>query len=89
MSDPKSTPNLSKSKLTSAHRCMRKLWLSTYEQDKAYYSSQAKLAMKNGDEVGEFAKVLYGTENSVEVPLSKDRDAMVQRTAELLSQDKK
>jgi hypothetical protein len=68
---------------------MRKMWLSAFEPDKAYYSSQAKLAIKNGDEVGDFAKTLYGTDRSVEVPLSSDWDAMVRRTEELLSQDEK
>ena len=61
--------HLSKSRLTSAHRCMRKMWLSAHEPKAAYFSSQAKLAIKNGDRVGELARELYCTDDSVEVPL--------------------
>ena len=45
--------------------------------------------MKNGDKVGEMAQELYGTADSVEVLLSRDRDEMVHRTAELLARDKR
>jgi hypothetical protein len=48
---------------------MRKMWLSAHEPKAAYFSSQAKLAIKNGDRVGELARELYCTDDSVEVPL--------------------
>ncbi len=80
-----SKPSLSKSRLVSAERCMKKLWLGVHEPSAAYNSSQALLAMKGGDDVGEIIKTIYATEDSIEIALQKDRQAMVKETTDLLA----
>ena len=77
-------PKLSKSKLTTAHQCLKKLHYSVHYRDQAKVSSKTLAAFKNGDVVGEIAKKIYGTADSVEIALQYDRSAMVRETQNLL-----
>lgn len=84
MNDATNKPGLSKSKLTSADRCLKKLYLSVHQPKSAVLSDDASVAIRNGDLVGEMAKQIYSTANSKEIALQHDRQAMVRETAGLI-----
>ena len=86
MNSPNSKPRLSKSKLTTAHQCLKKLHLVVHHRDEGRVSAKTLAAYKNGNAVGEIAKQIYATADSVEIALQYDREAMVSETRELLEQ---
>ena len=86
MNDLKKQPQLSKSKLLSAHQCLKMLHLEWHRPDLAEVSEATEAAYRTGHEVGNVAKQIYGTADSVEVAYRRgDMDAMVRETAELLA----
>ena len=86
MNSPTSKPSLSKSKLTTAHQCLKKLHLSVHRRAEGRVSAKARAAFKYGEGVGEMAKKIYATADSVEIALQFDREAMVAETRALLEQ---
>ena len=61
------TPYLSKSRLISAWQCPKKLHLEKHHSDLAVITPQMESAFAGGHQVGDVAKALYGTADSVEV----------------------
>ncbi len=60
-------PYLSKSRLISAWQCAKKLHLEKHHPELGVISSQTESLFATGNEVGDIAQRLYGTEQSVEV----------------------
>ncbi len=60
-------PYLSKSRLISAWQCARKLHLEKHHPELGEISSQTESLFATGNQVGDIAQQLYGTEKSVEV----------------------
>ena len=61
------TPYLSKSRLISAWQCPKKLHLEKHHPDLAVITPQMESAFAGGHQVGDVAKELYGTADSVEI----------------------
>ena len=68
MSKPTIQPVLSKSKLLSAHQCLKMLHLEWHHPKLAEVSEDTEAAYRTGHEVGAIAKEIYGTADSVEIP---------------------
>lgn len=60
--------------------------MSVHRRGLGVFSLKTLASFKKGREVGEIAKKIYGTADSVEIGLKRDRQAMVRETAELLEQ---
>ena len=60
-------PYLSKSKLISAWQCPKKLHLEKHHPEFAEVSAQTESLFATGNQVGDIAQQLYGTDDSVEV----------------------
>ena len=60
-------PYLSKSRLISAWQCAKKLHLEKHHPELGVISSQTESLFATGNEVGDIAQRLYGTEKAVEV----------------------
>ena len=84
MNDATRKPRLTKSRLTTAHQCLKRLHLTAHQPGAGVFSQKTLQAFKNGEAVGEIARQIYGTTESIEIPLRHDRDAMVRETADLL-----
>lgn len=50
---------LSKSKIMAHRQCAKRLWLQTYRPELASESSQARIAMENGNRIGEAARTIF------------------------------
>lgn len=50
---------LSKSKITAHRQCPKRLWLQTFRPELASESARARLAMQNGNRIGEATRTLY------------------------------
>jgi len=61
------TPYLSKSRLISAWQCPKKLHLEKHHRELAVITPQMESAFAGGHQVGDIAKRIWGTEQSVEV----------------------
>jgi predicted RecB family nuclease len=59
MNDLKKQPQLSKSKLLSAHQCLKMLHLEWHRSDLAEVSEATEAAYRTGNEVGDVAKQIY------------------------------
>jgi hypothetical protein len=78
---------LSKSKLMSAHQCLKRLHFGIHRANEAQQSEKSLLAIARGNEVGAIAKKIYGTPGWVEVEYQRnDVDAMLQQTQDLMEQ---
>jgi hypothetical protein len=78
---------LSKSKLMSAHQCLKRLHFGVHRANEAQQSEKSLLAITKGNEVGAIAKEIYGTPGWVEVEYQRDDvDAMLQQTQDLMEQ---
>ena len=60
-------PYLSKSRLISAWQCPKKLHLEKHHRELAVITPQMESMFAGGHQVGDVAKLLYGTADSVEV----------------------
>jgi hypothetical protein len=60
-------PYLSKSRLISAWQCPKKLHLEKHHSELAVITPQMESAFAGGHQVGDIAKQLWGTEDSVEI----------------------
>jgi hypothetical protein len=61
------TPYLSKSRLISAWQCSKRLHLEKHHADLAVITQQMESLFAGGHQVGDVAKELYGTADSIEV----------------------
>ena len=50
---------LSKSKIMAHRQCAKRLWLQTYRPELASESPQARIAMENGNRIGEAARTVF------------------------------
>jgi len=76
------TPYLSKSRLISAWQCPKKLHLEKHHPDLAVITPQMESMFAGGHQVGDVAKELYGTADSVEVAFNFK--TMVAETQQLI-----
>jgi hypothetical protein len=60
-------PYLSKSRLISAWQCSKKLHLEKHHSELAVITPQMESAFAGGHQVGDIAKQLWGTEDSIEI----------------------
>jgi len=79
---PLRTPYLSKSRLISAWQCPKKLHLEKHHRELAVITPQMESAFAGGHQVGDIAKQLWGTEQSVEVAFNFK--TMVAETQQLI-----
>ena len=77
--------NLSKSKLISAWQCPKRLYLEKFRPELATVTDSMEAMFALGHEVGDVAKVLYGTAESVEIPFDRRTGRTVEATRELLA----
>ena len=75
-------PYLSKSRLISAWQCPKKLHLEKHHSELAVITPQMESMFAGGHQVGDVAKQLYGTADSVEVAF--DFKTMVAETQQLI-----
>lgn len=76
------TPYLSKSRLISAWQCEKKLHLEKHHSELAVVSAQTESLFATGNQIGDIAQQLYGTDKSVEVAFNFK--TMVAETARLI-----
>ncbi len=76
------TPYLSKSRLISAWQCAKKLHLEKHHKELAVVSAQTESLFATGNQIGDIAQQLYGTDESVEVRF--DFKTMLAETARLI-----
>ena len=50
---------LSKSRIMAHRQCAKRLWLQTYRPELASESPQARIAMENGNRIGEAARTIF------------------------------
>ena len=60
-------PYLSKSRLISAWQCPKKLHLEKHHKELGVITAQMESAFAGGNQVGDVAQQIYGTDESVEV----------------------
>ncbi len=76
----------SKSKLLSAHICLKKAHLEKHHPEKGEYSASTQGAFDVGNAVGAIAQEIYGTDGSVEIPFERPMSKMVKDTAKLIEE---
>ena len=76
---------LSKSKLISAWQCPKRLYLEKFHPELAEITDNMEAMFALGHEVGDVAKALYGTPESVEIPFDRRMSRMVAATRDLIS----
>ena len=79
-------PYLSKSRLISAFQCPKKLYLEKHHPELGEITAQTESLWATGHQVGNIAKQLYGTADSVEIPFQRTMRLMVQQTQQLIEQ---
>lgn len=79
---PSPRPYLSKSRLISASQCPKKLHLEKHRRELAVISSQMESLFAGGNQVGDIAQQLYGTDKSVEIAF--DFKTMLAETRRLI-----
>ncbi len=79
-------PYLSKSRLISAWQCPKKLYLEKHHPEYGVITPQMESIFAGGHQVGDVAKQLYGTADSVEIPFNRKTSLMVGRTQQLIEQ---
>lgn len=84
MKSASSKPYFSKSRLTDAALCTKKLYLQTYHKDRAVVSAKSEASFKVGNEIGEIAKELYGTPGAREIEFCFPMAKMVEETSNLI-----
>jgi hypothetical protein len=82
---PPGSANLSKSRLISAWQCPKRLYLEKFRPELAEVTDSMEALFATGHEVGDVAKRLYGTTESVEIPFNRKISLMVAETKKLLS----
>ncbi len=75
-------PFLSKSRLISAWQCPKKLHLEKHHKELGVITSQMEALFAGGNQVGDIAQRLYGSEASVEIAF--DFKTMVAQTRRLI-----
>jgi len=79
-------PYLSKSRLISAWQCPKKLYLEKHHRELAVITPQMESMFAGGHQVGDVAKQLYGTADSVEILFKRKMSLMVEETQRLIEQ---
>jgi len=82
---PPGSANLSKSRLISAWQCPQRLYLEKFRPELAEVTDSMEALFATGHEVGDVAKRLYGTTESVEIPFNRKISLMVAETKKLLA----
>jgi hypothetical protein len=77
-------PLLSKSRLISAWQCLKRVHLEKHHPEFAVITAQTRSLWATGHRVGEIARRIYGTPESVEIEFDKRIGLLVARTRELL-----
>lgn len=78
------TVQLSKSKLMSARQCAKRLHLEVHRPQLAKGSPSSALALRNGNAVGNAAKLIYGGEHGMHIPRETGLKFALEETARLL-----
>lgn len=86
MTKARTTPRLSKSRLISAWQCPKKLYLEKHRPELGVITAQMESMFAGGHQVGDVAKQLYGTADSVEIPFNRKMRLMVMETQKLIEQ---
>ena len=73
--------HLSKSKYCKSVQCNKILWMDKYKPEVAIQTARDSV-LKNGTEVGELAKKIFG--NYINIEFNKDLNIMVEETRKLL-----
>lgn len=71
----------SKSKIKQFIQCEKQLWLQTYKPEVAYFSPEKLKTFKNGNKVGDYARLVYPNGNLVK---ARKNIKKVEETLELL-----
>ena len=82
---PPGSANLSKSRLISAWQCPKRLYLEKFHPELAEVSESMEALFATGHQVGDVAKRIYGTTESVEIPFNRKISLMVAETKKLLA----
>ena len=77
-------PLLSKSRLISAWQCLKRVHLEKHHPEFGVITPQTRSLWQTGHRVGEIARGIYGTANSVNIEFDKRIGLLVARTRELL-----
>jgi CRISPR/Cas system-associated exonuclease Cas4 (RecB family) len=75
---------LSKSRILSAWQCPKKLYLEKRHPELAEVSVQTESMFATGHQVGAAAQLLYGGDESIEIPFSCNTSRMLRETRDLL-----
>ncbi len=77
-------PLLSKSRLISAWQCLKRVHLEKHHPEFGVITPQTRSLWQTGHRVGEIARGIYGTANSVNIEFDKRIGLLIARTRELL-----
>ncbi len=79
---------LSKSKLMSARQCLKRVHLEVHRADLKKISADTEAAFRKGHEIGDIARRIYGTADSVFIPYEGGLQRAKSRTTELLRRNR-
>ncbi len=77
---------LSKSKLMSARQCLKRLYLEVQHPDLKVISRATEAAFATGNQVGDVARSIYGTADSVFIPFAGGLGHALKKTRRLLAE---
>ena len=77
---------LSKSKLMSARQCLKRLYLEVQHPDLKVISKATEAAFATGNQVGDVARIIYGTDDSVFIPYAGGLSHALKKTRRLLAE---
>jgi len=77
-------PSLSKSRLISAWQCLKRVHLEKHHPELGEITAQTRSLWAAGHRVGEVARQIYGTPDSVEIGFERRLGRLVARTRELM-----
>ena len=77
---------LSKSKLMSARQCLKRLHLEVQHPDLKVISKATEAAFATGNQVGDVARIIYGTDDSVFIPYAGGLSHALKKTRRLLAE---
>lgn len=77
-------PSLSKSRLISAWQCLKRVHLEKHHPEFGEITAQTRSLWAAGHRVGEVARQIYGTPDSVEIGFERRLGRLVARTRELM-----
>ncbi len=80
---------LSKTRLMAARQCLKRLHLEAQRPELAQISPETEAAFRTGNQVGEVARQIYGTEAAITIPYAGGLQHALQKTARLIREGPK